>query len=183
MLQHARVPIVGFAAWSGTGKTTLLRHLLPLLRARGLRVGAVKHAHHEFDIDHGGKDSYELRKAGAERILIASRKRWALMVERELAREPVLDQVLKDLDQSALDLLLVEGFKEESFPKIELYRPVLGKPLLCHTDPDIVAVASDSPLGFDVDVPVFDLNQPASIAAFIWSNVIRPNAASMACKD
>ena len=167
MLNNAHLPIVGFAAFSGTGKTTLLKELLPVLGARGLRVGVVKHAHHSFELDHPGKDSYELRKSGAAQMLIASRARWALMVERLRDREPRLDEVLLELDQAALDLILVEGFKDEHFPKIELHRPSLRRPLLCIDDDAIIAVASDAPLDNTRQVPQLDLNRPEEIAAFI----------------
>lgn len=172
MIQNAHVPIVGFAAYSGTGKTTLLRKLLPILKRRGVRVGMVKHAHHTFDVDQPGKDSYELRKAGAAQMLIASRSRWALMVERPVEKEPRLDEVLLELDQAALDLILVEGFKQEDFPKIELRRAGLkGKPFFPE-DKNIVAVASDDPSGIDTDLPLLDLNQPGKIADFIVERVL-----------
>jgi molybdopterin-guanine dinucleotide biosynthesis protein B len=167
MLNNAHLPIVGFAAFSGTGKTTLLKELLPLLRARGLRVGVVKHAHHSFELDHPGKDSYELRKSGAAQMLIASRSRWALMVERTRDREPRLDEVLLELDQAALDLILVEGFKDEQFAKIELHRPSLRQPLLFPDDDAIIAIASDTPLDDTGRLPQLDLNRPEEIAAFI----------------
>ena len=167
MLSNAHLPIVGFAAFSGTGKTTLLKQLLPLLSARGLRVGVVKHAHHSFEMDYPGKDSYELRKSGAAQMLIASRARWALVVERVRDREPRLDEVLLEFDQAALDLILVEGFKDEPFPKIELHRPSLGRPLLCLDDEAIIAVASDAPLDDIRLLPQLDLNRPEEIAAFI----------------
>jgi molybdopterin-guanine dinucleotide biosynthesis adapter protein len=164
---NASVPLVGLAAFSGTGKTTLLRCLLPLLTARGLRVGVIKHAHHDFDTDIPGKDSYELRRAGATQMLVASRRRWALVTELAGEREPRLDALLAQLDGDALDLILVEGFKAERFPKIELYRPQLGHPLLCLADRSIVAVATDAPLATEPGVPVLDLNRPEEIAAFI----------------
>jgi molybdopterin-guanine dinucleotide biosynthesis protein B len=167
MLSNAHLPIVGFAAWSGTGKTTLLKELLPLLRDRELRVGVVKHAHHSFELDHPGKDSYELRKSGAAQMLIASRARWALMVEQSREREPRLDEVLLELDQAALDLILVEGFKDEPFPKIELHRPSLRRPLLFPEDDAIIAVAVDAPLDDPCRLPLLDLNKPDAIAAFI----------------
>ena len=167
MLSNAHLPIVGFAAFSGTGKTTLLKELLPLLRARGLRVGVVKHAHHSFDVDHPGKDSYELRKSGAAQMLIASRTRWALVVELAREREPRLDEVLLELDQAALDLILVEGFKDEHFPKIELHRSGLRRPLLFPADDAVIAVASDAPLDDTRQLPQLDLNRPEEIAAFI----------------
>lgn len=172
MLANAHLPIVGFAAWSGTGKTTLLKELLPLLGARGLRVGVVKHAHHSFELDYPGKDSYELRKAGAAQTLIASRARWALMVEQPREREPRLDEVLLELDQAALDLILVEGFKDEQFPKIELHRPSLRRPLLFPRDHTIIAVASDAPLASPCDLPVLDINDQAVIATFIAERVV-----------
>jgi molybdopterin-guanine dinucleotide biosynthesis adapter protein len=163
----ARVPVVGIAAYSGTGKTTLLKKILPMLRARGLRVAVVKHAHHSFDTDVPGKDSYELRKAGATQMLVASRHRWALVAETGDASEPRLEELLARLDQRELDLILVEGFKAEEFPKIELHRPSLGHPLLCVLDPSIVAVASDAPLAPAPSIPVVDLNQPAQIVDVI----------------
>lgn len=172
MIQNAHVPIVGFAAYSGTGKTTLLKRLLPILKARGVRVGMVKHAHHTFDVDQPGKDSYELRKAGAAQMLIASRSRWALMVERPREKEPQLDEVLLELDQAALDLILVEGFKQERFPKIELRRAGLrGKPFYPEDD-SIIAVATDDPSGSDADLPLLDLNRAEEIADFIIDRVL-----------
>ena len=175
MLNNAHLPIVGFAAFSGTGKTTLLKELLPVLGGRGLRVGVVKHAHHSFELDHPGKDSYELRKSGAAQMLIASRARWALMVERSRDREPRLDEVLLELDQAALDLILVEGFKDEHFPKIELHRPSLRRPLLCLDDDAIIAVASDAPLDNIRQLPQLDLNRPEEIAAFIVAYAAKQN--------
>jgi molybdopterin-guanine dinucleotide biosynthesis protein B len=164
---NATVPLIGLAAFSGTGKTTLLRRLLPLLTAQGLRVGVVKHAHHEFDTDIPGKDSYELRRAGAAQMLVASRRRWALVTEIAGEHEPRLETLLAQLDGDALDLVLVEGFKAERFPKIELHRPRLGHPLLCLADRSIVAVATDAPLAVEPGVPVLDLNRPEEIAAFV----------------
>jgi molybdopterin-guanine dinucleotide biosynthesis protein B len=175
MLSNAHLPIVGFAAFSGTGKTTLLKKLLPLLGARRLRVGVVKHAHHTFDVDHPGKDSYELRKSGAAQILVASRARWALVVEQARDREPRLDEVLLELDQAALDLILVEGFKDERFPKIELHRQSLRRPLLFPDDDAIIAVATDTPLEDTGNLPQLDLNRPEEIAAFVFEYAIREN--------
>ena len=161
------IPLLGFAAYSGTGKTTLLKQLLPLLRSRDVRVGVIKHAHHDFDIDTPGKDSYELRKAGANEMLVASAKRWALMVETEDQGDPVLQDLLHRLDLSNLDLVLVEGFKHERLPKLELHRPSLAKPLIFPADPDVIAVATDSVLSADTELPILDINDPAAIAAFI----------------
>lgn len=161
------VPLLGFAAFSGTGKTTLLRALLPLLKERGLRVGVIKHAHHTFDIDVPGKDSYELRRAGAAQMLVASRHRWALVTETPGSQEPRLAELLSYLSADTLDLVLVEGFKAETFPKIELHRPSLGHPLLCHTDPSVIAIATDAPLPDAPSLPLLDLNDPAGIMAFV----------------
>jgi molybdopterin-guanine dinucleotide biosynthesis adapter protein len=172
MLIHG-VPVLGIAAYSGTGKTTLLRKVLPLLRARGLRVAMVKHAHHSFDTDVPGKDSYELRKAGATQMLVASRHRWALVTETGDAAEPRLEELLRRLDHSSLDLILVEGFKAESFPKIELHRPILGNPLLCTLDPSIVAIATDAPLSAALRIPVLDLNRPEHVVGFILETIGR----------
>jgi len=167
------VPILGFCAWSGTGKTTLLRALLPLLVARGMRVAVVKHAHHKFDIDHPGKDSYALRKAGASQMLISSRRRMALMTEFERGRdEPRLSELLDRLDLQRADLILVEGFKHEHYPKIELHRPSLNKPLLFPDDPDVIAFASDAPIPESgTHLPGLDLNDPGQIADFIIGKI------------
>ena len=119
------VPVLGFAAWSGTGKTTLLKKLIPQLRDRGLRVGVVKHAHHDFDIDIPGKDSYELRRVGADSVLVGSQKRWALVVEVSEDREIDLPSLLMSLRGLALDIILVEGLKDRQIPKIELHRSEL----------------------------------------------------------
>ena len=164
---HFTVPVLGFAAYSGTGKTTLLTRLIPLLSSRGINIAVVKHAHHEFDTDQPGKDSYELRKAGATQMLVASSRRSALIVERKQESEPRLVEVLPQLDTSELDLVLVEGFKAETFNKIELHRPAMGRPLRCTEDSNIVAVASDAPLPQVTHVPVLDLNNPDDIADFI----------------
>jgi molybdopterin-guanine dinucleotide biosynthesis protein MobB len=159
--------VLGFAAWSGTGKTTLLRRLIPALRARGLRLGVVKHAHHAFDVDRPGKDSYELRHAGAERVLVASRRRYALMVENDGDAEPTLQALLACMPASGLDLILVEGFKHEHFPKMELHRPSLGRPLLYPDDSSVIAVATDAVLASPPTLPVLDLNDVDAVAAFV----------------
>ena len=164
-------PVLGFAAFSGTGKTTLLEKLIPQLAEQGIRVGMVKHAHHEFDIDKPGKDSYRLRKAGAQQMLIASSRRQALMTENATPQEPRLDELITRLDLEHIDLVLVEGFKQVPFPKIELHRKALGKTLLHPEDADIIAVASDH-LTDCGDLPALDINDTAAIAAFIvaWLN-------------
>jgi molybdopterin-guanine dinucleotide biosynthesis protein MobB len=160
------LPVLGFAAFSGTGKTTLLKQLIPLLAARGVRVGVIKHAHHNFDIDKPGKDSFELRKAGAHQMLIASSQRQALMTENSTPQEPRLDDLITRLDRGKLDLVLVEGFRQAPFPKIELHRQALGKTLLYPQDTDIIAVASDHPADCR-ELPSLDINDSAAIAAFI----------------
>ena len=162
-------PLLGFAAYSGTGKTTLLVRLLPILKKTGLRIGIIKHAHHSFEIDHPRKDSYELRAAGANEILITSRRRMAWIRESDPAtEEPTLTEALELLDPDQLDLVLVEGFKEEAIPKIELHRPLLGKPLIFQSDPNIIAIATDAPLMCSTGrVAHLSLNAPAQIAAFV----------------
>ena len=164
----ANCPLLGFVAFSGTGKTTLLKQLIPLLKARGLQLAVIKHTHHSFDIDTPGKDSYELRQAGAEQVMVASSRRWALMVETpNQVDDPQLDSLIQHLDSSALDLILVEGFKHAAIPKIELHRPGLKKPLLCPEDSDIIAIASDTPLTQQIDLPMLALNDPEAIADFV----------------
>jgi molybdopterin-guanine dinucleotide biosynthesis protein B len=174
----ARIPVLGFAAFSGTGKTTLLKQLLPLLRQQGLRIGMIKHTHHDFDIDQPGKDSYELRKAGASEMLVASGRRWALMVETEKSGDPILQDMLKRLDQSELDLILVEGFKHERFPKIELHRSNLNKPRLYPDDASIIAFATDDRSEQQTAIPQLDLNNCAAIAGFILDWLKKGNFAA-----
>ena len=163
---NSTIPVLGFAAFSGTGKTTLLEKLIPQLTARGIRIGMVKHAHHEFDIDKPGKDSYRLRAAGARQILIASSKRRALITENVTPEEPRLDELITRLDLDNLDLVLVEGFKQVPFPKIELHRQALGKTLMYPQDTNIIAVASDHPADCR-ELPSLDINDSTAIAAFI----------------
>lgn len=163
------IPILGFVARSNTGKTTLLVRILPLLTDRGWRVAVVKHAPHGFDIDRPGKDSFKLRQAGATQTLIGSQKQWVLMTE--VSSPPGLDELLRHIDQDHIDCVLVEGFKHESFPKIELYRPALGHPLLCTDDASIVAVASDGPLPVDPKLPILDLNKPDEVADFVAAHL------------
>lgn len=153
--------IIGLAGWSGSGKTTLLTKVLPRLIARGKRVSTVKHAHHAFDIDRPGKDSFEHRSAGATEVLVVSGNRWALMHELRGQPEPGLHDLLNKL--SDVDLVLIEGFKQQKFPKLEIHRVENGKPLLHPEDDWIVAVASDSPLP-QASVPVIDLNDIDKIA-------------------
>lgn len=180
MRLHER-PVLGCCAFSGTGKTTLLTRLLPLLRGRGLRVGVVKHAHHSFDIDHPGKDSHTLRESGASQVVVASAQRIASIEERARRdTEPRLADALARIDAAHVDLVLAEGFKAEAFPKIELHRPSLGKPLLCRQDNNIIAVASDAPVDLPDGVVALDLNDPDAIAAFVveWRGLTRAAEAS-----
>ena len=175
------VPMVGFCAWSGTGKTTLLTRLIPLLVAQGLKIAVVKHAHHNFDIDHPGKDSYELREAGASQMLIASRKRMALITELgEDRAEPSLADALSGLNMDRTDLILVEGFKHEHFQKIELHRPELNKPLLFPDDQDVIAIASDAPIPENNRLPKLNINNPEQIAQFIIENIVAETTSATA---
>ena len=146
--------IIGLAGWSGSGKTTLLTRAIPRIVARGLKVSTLKHAHHDFDVDQPGKDSYAHRIAGASEVLVGSERRWALVHELRDEREPALGALLQKL--SPVDLVIIEGYKREGHPKLEVHRAAIGAPLLAPDDPNIVAVASDEPLA--VSVPVIDLD-------------------------
>jgi molybdopterin-guanine dinucleotide biosynthesis adapter protein len=156
--------IFGLAGWSGSGKTTLMTALIPELLTRGVTVSTVKHAHHAFDIDQPGKDSWRHREAGACEVMIASQRRWALMHELREAPEPPLERLVAQM--SAVDLILVEGFKRHPHPKIEVRRPSLGKPPLYPDDPSVVAVASDELLP-GLALPWLPLSDPATVARFI----------------
>jgi molybdopterin-guanine dinucleotide biosynthesis protein B len=155
--------IFGFAGWSGSGKTTLIEQLIPRFVQRGLRVSLIKHAHHTFDVDHPGKDSYRHRHAGAAEILVTSSRRWVLMHELRGAQEPSFEELVKRI--SHCDLLLVEGFKFAPIPKLEVWRAETGEALLHPNDPHIVAVASDAKI--DTRLPLLDLNDVDGIAQFI----------------
>jgi molybdopterin-guanine dinucleotide biosynthesis adapter protein len=155
--------IFGFAGYSGSGKTTLIEQLIPLFTARGFTVSLVKHAHHTFEVDQPGKDSYRHRKAGCTEVLVTSSRRWALIHELRGAPEPELSEQTKHM--SACDLLLVEGYKRERIPKLEVYRAEVGEPLIHPHDENIVAIASDTRL--KTTLPQFDLNAPEPIAAFV----------------
>jgi molybdopterin-guanine dinucleotide biosynthesis protein B len=165
-----KIPVLGFCAHSsGIGKTTLLTQLIPALIQKDLRISVVKHAHHEFDIDHEGKDSFKLRQAGAVQMMVASRQRWALMTELvrtpHTENEPNLAHLLAQMDNTLTDLVLAEGFKHEAIPKIEVHRAAFGSPLLASEDANIIAIATDTPLS--IATPQIDLNDINSIAAFI----------------
>lgn len=160
--------IFGLTGWSNSGKTTLMIALVQVLTARGLRVSTIKHAHHAFDIDVPGKDSYRHREAGATEVLIGSGRRWALMHELRDEAEPSLDDLLEHM--TPVDLLLIEGFKRSHHAKIEVHRPSVGKEPLWPADPHIVAVASDEELP-GLDRPRLDLADPAAIADYILAQV------------
>jgi len=159
--------VFGFAGFSGSGKTTLIEALIPRFVIDGLRISVIKHAHHDFDIDRPGKDSYRHREAGATEVMLASGKRWVVMHELRDEPEPDLPEQLSRL--APCDLVLVEGFKQQPIPKLEIHRAALGKPLLHTTDGHIVAIASDTPV--DTALPRFDLNDPDPIAEFILTHL------------
>nr|WP_028866562.1 molybdopterin-guanine dinucleotide biosynthesis protein B [Psychromonas hadalis] len=167
-LNNFPIPLLGFAAYSGTGKTTLLEKLIPLLTDQGLNIAVVKHSHHNIEMDKPGKDSYRLRKAGACQLLLAGPERAILFHEYgKRQQKKLLDQlVLLNIEQ--LDLVLVEGYRDEPFNKIELHRKVLGKPFLFNTDPAIIALACDEKLA-DCHLPQLDLNKPEEFCGFILS--------------
>ena len=159
--------IFGFAGYSGSGKTTLIEQLIPLFTAHGLKVSLIKHAHHTFDVDMPGKDSYRHRHAGCTEVLVTSSRRWVMMHELRGAAEPDLNQQLMHL--SPCDLVLIEGFKHDQIPKMEVYRACVAEPLLHPHDANIVAVASDTPL--NTRLPLLDLNQPSQIGAFMLKHL------------
>ena len=158
--------MIGFAAYSGTGKTTLLKKVIPALKTRGLRIGVVKHAHHEFEVDVPGKDSYELRKAGADQMLIGSATRWALMSDCD-DKALSLEDHLEHLHQDELDIILVEGFKPYKIPKIELTRSELSSPAIHPQDDSIIAIATDEPGTVTTNLPILDINNAGEICDFI----------------
>ncbi len=161
-------PLLGFAAWSGTGKTTLLKQLIPQLKGRGIRIAAIKHTHHNVEFDQPGKDSYELRHAGAEQILVASARRSMLIKENSAPQqEPDLQQLIRQLDHDLLDLVLIEGFKHEAIPRIELHRSSVGKPLLYPDDPEIIAIALANDETITPTISRLDLNNSIEIADYI----------------
>ena len=160
------IPVLAISAWSGTGKTTLLKKLIPALCAKGIRPGLIKHTHHNMDVDKPGKDSYELRKAGAAQTMVASNQRWALMTETPDEAPLDLAYLVSRMDHSTLDLVLVEGFKHEAVPKILLFSTGAGHDVSeLMLDEHVIAVASD--VALTLKVPVLDLNNVEGIAAFI----------------
>lgn len=172
MLEHVDgVPVLGVIAASGTGKTTLLRAIIPLLGATGLRVGCIKHTHHAFDLDRPGKDSYLLREAGASQVLLGAAGRWALMVETADHVDETLTTLLPRMLTDALDIILVEGFRAEDIPRIEVHRHELGHQPLWPADARVIALASNQRPLPTADVPVFDLDDAAAIAGFVARRV------------
>ncbi|QRG79048.1 molybdopterin-guanine dinucleotide biosynthesis protein MobB [Citrobacter sp. R56] len=166
MAGETMIPLLAIAAWSGTGKTTLLKKLIPELCARGIRPGLIKHTHHNMDVDKPGKDSYELRKAGAAQTLVASQQRWALMTETPDEEELDLAFLASRMDASKLDLILVEGFKHEDIAKIVLFREGTGRTQEeLVIDAHVIAIASDVPLR--IDVPLLDINNVGQLTDFI----------------
>ena len=163
------LPILGFAAFSGTGKTSLLKKLIPALKNNNIRVAVIKHAHHDFEIDLPGKDSYELRHSGADQVIISSAKRFVKILE--VRQELSLPECLASVSTRDYDLVLVEGYKMAKINKIELHRPILGFPLLYHKDENIIAVASDEKISKNDDMPVLDLNNVEEISKFIILNM------------
>ena len=157
--------IFGFAGWSGSGKTTLIEQLIPRFVKRGLKVSLIKHAHHSFDFDHPGKDSYRHREAGCSEVVVVSEKRWVIMHELHGEPEPSLEEQIKRV--SPCDLLLVEGYKRYPLPKLEIWRKVNAEPLLHPGDKHIVAIAADAAV--ETDLPRFDLNDSDAIGDFILS--------------
>ncbi len=173
--RHARV--LGIAGYSGSGKTTLLKRLLPALGQAGVKVAVLKHAHHQFDIDYPGKDSYELRHAGATCVLVASSQRWACITERGVdAGDPPLDLLLEQLEGAGADLILVEGFRHERFPKLEVHRPSLGRALLCGEDESVIALASDEPLVLPRPLPRFALDDTPALTEYILQRLAAARA-------
>lgn len=160
------IPVIGFAAYSGTGKTTLLEQLIPWLTEQGLNIGLVKHSHHDIEMDKPGKDSYRLRKAGATQLVLAGTERAILFSEYTEKGERQLTQQLALLQTESLDLVLVEGFRDQVFTKIELHRQGLNKPFLFTEDPSIVALACDGQVT-ECDLPILDINDVAAIGMFI----------------
>ena len=171
--------IIGLAGWSGSGKTTLIKKLIPCLITRGSSVSTLKHAHHGFDLDQPGKDSFFHRAAGATEVIISSARRWAIL--HELREEPEWDLSTLVAKMSPVDLVLVEGFKRDAFPKLEIHRAANGKPLIYPDDPHIVAIAADIVLP-QAKIPVIDLNNVEAIADLLLKNAAPVDAINAAAR-
>lgn len=172
-MYFSQMSVLGFAAYSGTGKTTLLTQLIPVLKRRGLRIGLIKHSHHDIEVDQPGKDSHRLRLAGATPVMLVSPYRRMVISELDPTHHLTLKDQLEAFPLRDLDLLLIEGFRHEAYPKIELHRPSLGKPLLYPDDEHIIALASDQPLITPEHLPCLDLNQIDTIADFILEHFLK----------
>ena len=165
--------VFGLIGWSGSGKTTLMTRLIPELANRGVRVSTVKHAHHSFDVDQPGKDSFLHRTAGAVEVMVASANRWALMHEHRGAPEPDLEALVRSM--APVDLLMIEGFKRHRHPRLEVHRPSVGKPLICREDPTVLAVASDEPI-LELPVPRLELDDIRGITEFVLAHAAHMGA-------
>lgn len=171
-MNDSKIPMIGFSAFSGTGKTTTLKQVIPLLKAKGLRITVIKHAHHHFDLDQPGKDSFELRKAGSDQTIICTTTRMAVITEFPTPDdEPSLEEIISTLDPDKIDLILVEGYKHLAFPKIELHRVAVNKPYLYPEDPSIIAIACDAELLEPTDIAVLDINDVEGIAELIVKRI------------
>ena len=171
-MTKSSIPLIGFSAFSGTGKTTLLKQVIPLLKQKELRVAVIKHAHHHFDLDQPGKDSFELRKAGADKTIICTTTRMAVITEFPTPdAEPPLQDIIDSIDTESFDLILVEGYKHLPFPKIELHRKSVGKPYLYQQDPNIIAIACDAELPHPTDITVLDINDVEGVAELIIQRI------------
>ena len=167
-----QLPMIGFSAPSGTGKTTLLKQVIPLLKSKGLKLAIIKHSHHHFDLDRPGKDSYELRKSGADHTIVCTTTRMAAITEFATpADEPSLQEIVDRLDVNKLDIVLVEGYRHLSFTKIELHREALGKSYLYPDDPTIIALACDAKPPEEIAISVLDINSPQHIADFVYEEI------------
>ncbi|AVF36504.1 molybdopterin-guanine dinucleotide biosynthesis protein MobB [Rahnella sikkimica] len=167
-MKSTQIPLLGIVAYSGTGKTTLLKQLIPYLRSRGIRTGLIKHTHHDVDVDSQGKDSFELRKAGADQTMVASSSRWALITETPQQNQPDLHYLASRFDGHSLDMILVEGFKHDEIEKIALHREETGRPSDQLIDEHVLAVATDlTSAAVFKNIKVLDLNNPDEIGEFI----------------
>ena len=174
---NSELPIIGLSAYSGTGKTTLLKQVIPLLKSKGLKIAVIKHAHHHFDLDRPGKDSYELRKSGAAHTIICTTTRMAAISEFDSPdEEPSLQAIVDTIDARKFDILLVEGYKHLAFAKIELHRAAMNKPYLYPEDPTIIALACDIAPSEAPSIPVLDINSPEEIAEFTYGEVYQKHS-------